>query len=734
MRAALLLLLAACSDKSVDSSPVESPVDSEPQRCGTALQELPDGVLEIAYDDDQGDISVSDFGFEPDGHVRELPLNEGVGFELSGPARVYGFAIQYTLLPGADTGEVAPETEVPAGLYADFGYNGFDYWHFEPLWEGTRCMEDISEGEWVVYALEEPLVIDQPGLLWAGHFRDGMADPAVFLDGDGPTSCDNFDDCHSALNLPDLHSYQGTPYWPGLSFPLQYHYMIRLYVEYTDTITDEARVFADATEDLSLSNRMSWGDYDNDGDDDLLTAGLRLYENEGGSFLDVTVEAGLSGHSGSSGGVWGDYDNDGCLDLIGFAESYTASETLLHSNCDGTFTDVTEAAGLSDVQSYNLCNGDASRDRTPTPAAAWFDLDNDGYLDLAFANFICWDNYTYYDDTFFLNNGDGSFTEISGERGFSTYSLPGRGVAPIDADQDGDVDLFINNYVLIRNLFYENNGDGTVSEVSNANGTSGHRDRDSGYYGHTIGAAFGDLDNDGDFDLISANLAHPRFWNFSNKTQVLLNDGAGQFTDLAEDWEDPHANVSGLRYQETYSVPVLADFDSDGNLDLSISAVYDGRPTDFYWGRGDGRFELDAHYGYIPVDNGWGMAVADYDNDGDMDLAARGKLMRNQWPQGEFVQVRAIGNVDSNWGAYGATVRAFVGSQTFVRHVQGGSGQGNQDSATLHFGLGSQTEVDAFEVDFPGGGTVRYEGPFPAGTRYWLMEDGVTASGFEWPL
>jgi hypothetical protein len=695
----------------------------------TAGDSLPEGLTELSWDDGTGGASVVGQGWEVvEVALDATRLNQSVRFELAHPARVHGFSVQLGGLPAADL-------PVEIGLYPDFGYNGFDFWPDEAWWSGSRCSADLAEGAWATWALPTPVELSHPGLVYVVAQR-AEGDPALLFDlsvaGDG--SCALFDDCHSSMNLPDLTSYTSGGYaysaWNGLSFSFQYDFLVRLHVEYTDDL-DPAETVFQPVEGLSLSHRAAWGDYDGDGWDDLFSAGT-LYRNTGAGFEDATTSSGIAALGlGSSGGVWGDFDNDGCLDLFSFAESHTVADALLRNDCAGGFTDWTASSGIVDAQDTNDCGGGESYDKSPTPAAAWVDLDQDGLLDLYLANFLCWTDYTYYSDTVWHNEGDGTFTDWSGAQGFSTARRAGRGVNPIDHDGDGDVDVLVNNYVLHANLFFENLGDGSFDEAGADWDLDGERTLYGGtyYYGHTIGTAWGDLDGDGDFDSVQANLAHPRYFDFSDQTQVLLQ-GDGVYSDVSG-VAGPTGSAAGLRYQETYSVPVLGDIDHDGHLDLAISAVYDGRPTDFYWGNGDGSFQLDSYHAGITTENGWGMAMGDADNDGDLDLAASGALYLHQGHDGQggalghWLALRLVGDVLSNRAAIGATARVEAGGRVLLRAVSGGNGQGGQDSQTLHFGLGDAATVDAIEVDFPGGGTVRFEGPFAADQRLTLKESGA---------
>ncbi len=716
---------------------------------------LPSGLVEIAWDDGK---AVSDVTKQGEWtivgkSVRDAALHQSVRFDIDQPVRVHGFRVQY--------GHVPTSGEVKAGLYRDFGHNGFDFWSPDPIWEVSCGASEVTAGDWTTFKLPKPVLIDQPGLVFVAHRRQGVDGAAWAFDGsvhsectEAQGCCDKFHRCHSAWNFPELQSYSagGQSYWNwnGLSTTRPTDYLVRLVVEPLPKVAAKETLLQPHG-DTKPGHRMAWGDYDNDGWDDLFDSTNKLYRNDKGTLVDVSEQVGFKKLDvKGNGGVWGDFDNDGHLDLFVFWENAKGGDTLLRNKGDGTFEDVTESAGLSDLQTYNTCPDSKGVDttHTPTPAAAWVDVDADGKLDLYLANFICWGVYTYYFDTVWHNEGGGKFTSWTGKQGFlgtSGSAFAGRGANPADADGDGHVDLLVNNYVLHRNLYYRNNGDGTVSEVALKVGLGGHPVSNGGQlrYGHSIGAAWGDLNGDGFLDLVVANLAHPRFWTFSDKSQVLLHNGktgkAAAWADIQGSWAIPVGDA-GLRFQETHSVPVLGDFDNDGALDLGISATYDGRPSDFYWGVGDGTFELDVLHAGLTVKNGWGMATADIDHDGALDLAAKSRVYRNTHQgvtPGHWLQVRVVGDGKANRAAIGATVRVTAGTgadaKVWLRSVSGGNGQGCQDSQTQHVGLGDVTTVDRVDVTFPGGAKQSFKGPFKADQRLWLYESGKVHKGFAPP-
>ena len=725
----MILFGTACQEAPVEpavDAGVVTPADAGVVRCGTARAEFPEGLVELSWDD--GEIGTSpytamDLSFMTAEYTatqgeRTLPSTsehwEAVRFELEHPATIHAVRVRLTAL-----GDLREDDEHAIGLYGDFGYNGFDFDRWNPLWEGTRCGEDIRRDEWVTFALDEPLTVSKPGLIFAANRREGSRSPRLVFAQNRSEDCSGFDDCHSAWNFPQLDPFL----YNGPSFPIPYNYSVRLLVEYHPALPEVTRF--ESVEDLSLSNRSAWADYDGDGWEDVAVNGPKLYRNVSASgtpgFVEVTQEVGLGEASGSP--IWGDLNNDGCLDLVVFG----GREQLFHSDCEGGFVDVTQRSGVDDRQTEVSCGGEPN-EHASTQAVALWDFDADGWLDLYLGNGECWrnDRGTYYGDRVFRNRGDGTYADLSGARGFPTARTYSRAVTPADYDLDGDVDLLVGNYRLQRNFLFRSD-EGAVGEVGSQAGVDG--DNVQGRYGHSIGAVWTDLNGDELLDLVIANLAHPRFFHFSNLSKVYLGQPGGGFLDVSE--------AAGIPFQETHSVPAAADFNLDGFVDLAITAVYPGRPTDFLWGRGGGQFE-DARYGSgIVTTNGWGAAIADVDNDGDPDLGLDRLYLNTGGDDGHWLHVRAIGTLGDggvNRAALGAVVRVEGGGRSFLRQVSGANGQGGQDALTLHFGLGSVAEVERITVRFPGQPEpVVIEGPLAVDQRVWVFADGSHGLGWTQP-
>ncbi len=512
--------------------------------------------------------------------------------------------------------------------------------------------------------------------------------------------------------------------------------------------------FTDVTEAAGLSavkvNRLAWGDYNNDGYEDILFNGAILFKNNGdGTFMDVTTEAGISPIPGANGGVWGDFDNDGYIDFYTFASGKETTDRFWRNNKDGTFTDITMTA----VE---------TPDNYPTEAAAWGDYDKDGFIDLYIANYEkplleTVDRARCLPDRLLHNNGNGTFTDVSTATGIiSPENMCGRGVNWGDFDNDGDTDIYVANYRLDPNFLWRNNGDGTFTNVAAEVGVEGSEEE--GAYGHSIGAEWGDFNNDGYLDLFVSNLAHPRYLGFSDKSMLLENQGPPPFSsgerkevrDSTGDFRFINRFAdSGIRFEETSADPSLADYDNDGILDLYFTSTYRGKKSFLYRGNGDGTFADVTWLAGVRVDNGWGNAFADYDNDGDLDLLVASsdgvRLFRNDGNSNHWLQVRVVGR-ESNRSGIGARVmiaqsesREEVGGiseqaadtpsevrsrksevaagfslrSRQIREVQGGKGSGSQHSLPVEFGLDSYSGPLDVEVKFPSGKIIQLKNVKP---------------------
>lgn len=498
-------------------------------------------------------------------------------------------------------------------------------------------------------------------------------------------------------NLSEYRSYLAFAYWKnGVLDPTKN----RLAAEEEG----EAPVFDDVTEAAGLTgcgaSRVAVGDYDGDGFDDLLFQGAVWHNDGKGRFMNVSKEAGLDGVVGA-GSLWADVDGDGRLDIL----VTNAPRCRLFRQAEaGKFVDVTEKSGLA-------------IDLPAVPeGAAWFDADGDGRPDLYLA---CYESSTEMGkpnrDYFFHNLGDGTFEEVTEKIGLlGVPNCCGRGVGCCDYDDDGDADIFVANYRLNPDFLFQNLGDMRFRNVGKETGAEGHGIEKDGltFYGHGIGAAWGDLDGDLDFDLVVGNLAHPRYIAFSEPTRIFRNTGK----EGGHTFEDAFPG-SGVEYEETHSDASLADVDNDGDLDLYLTSIYRERPSFLYRNDGGMKFRKVTWKSRTIAFNGWGSAWLDYDNDGDMDLLVAGngqvRLLRNSLAAGRaWIQVEPRAS-KTHRTVFGTRVTIRAGEAAQVREVVGGRGTTSQDAAYAHFGLGACDGAVDIEVRFPWGGTRTVKGAKP---------------------
>ncbi len=458
-----------------------------------------------------------------------------------------------------------------------------------------------------------------------------------------------------------------------------------------------------------LAAGSAWADYDKDGWVDLFLAGNhapnKLYRNQGdGSFALSEFSDRLSLPDVPSGGaVWADYDNDGWRDLY----VLNAGANRLFRNLEGAgFTDVTAEAGVGDIGKGTT--------------AAWGDYDEDGHLDLYVTNWSCYPECELLDfsrsrDALYHNNGDGSFSDVSGLLEFEALLGAGFAVSWLDYDDDRDLDLYVVNDKAVNalgNVLWRNDGAGcagwcftNVSEAAKA-----------GAVAHGMGLASGDYDNDGDLDLY--------FSNMISSMILLENQGDGVFKDSSE--------YAGVDYRTGTAVgwgTAFFDYDNDGWLDLFLAAsgtsavtrqlegepdspdsIY-GLPPQYgsgglhfvypdmlYHNRRDGSFR-PMNQSLFSGENRatMGFSTADYDRDGRVDFALTWwneghGLFQNRSHEAEinhWIAFELEGGGDIDRDAIGTRLRV-VGDDGLsqIREVKSGSSLGAGNDMTLHFGLG----------------------------------------------
>ena len=492
-------------------------------------------------------------------------------------------------------------------------------------------------------------------------------------------------------------------------------------IKFTHTSSPEKKYIVE-----SMSGGVALFDYDGDGYLDIylvnsLTVDMVkskqktrsvLYHNNGdGTFSDVTDKAGVGDIGWGMGVAVGDYNNDGWDDIY---VTCLGPNHLLKNNGNGTFTDVTKKAGVGDPRW--------------STGAAFVDYDNDGKLDLFVSNYVDFDidNLPEFGkgrtcqfkgipvqcgprglkgagDSLYHNNGDGTFTDVSKKAGVSDADgYYGLGVIASDLDGDGLIDIFVANDST-PNFLYHNNGDGTFKDVGFSSGTAVN---ENGGEQGSMGVTLGDYDHDGRLDLFITN--------FDDDYNTLYrNDGKGSFTDVSY-----AAKVAAVSLPYVGWGTWFFDYDNDGWADLFVvnGHVYPQLPTyrqrNFvHHNNHDGTFtEVGAQLGapFAEKRTGRGAAFGDIDNDGDLDVIINNldgppQLLRNDGGNANnSILIKTIG-VKSNRHGIGARVKIVSGDLVQIGEVYSGGSYLSQSDLRLVFGVGKRTKIDLIEVHWPSG-------------------------------
>jgi enediyne biosynthesis protein E4 len=459
-------------------------------------------------------------------------------------------------------------------------------------------------------------------------------------------------------------------------------------------------------------------DYDDDGRVDLYFVNgarnppsdtNRLYRNLGdGRFEDVTARAALSGEGFGIGGAAADYDNDGHQDLfiVGVGRNY-----LYRNRGDGTFEDVTAKAGIGTQGTWAV-------------SAGWFDFDDDGRLDLFVVNYVQWSRdkdppcttgsvrtychpryYTGLPNQLFRNNGDGTFSDVSRASGIADHTGKGMGLAFLDFNADGRLDVFVANDT-VPNFLFRNDGDGRFREVALQAGVAFTED---GKAVSAMGADARDINNDGREDLwVTAN---------ANETfPLFVNLGRGLFRD-----ETYTSGIGSASMAITGWSNGIFDFNNDGRKDLfGACGSIDDNTEQFSHRKakqsnrvlvnlGNGRFAEVHGAGLERAAMHRGAAFADFDGDGLVDVAVTrinepAALFRNtSRTANHWLSVRLKGR-RSNRDGLGAMIRVkgASGAEQWNR-VTTAVGYGSSSDRAVHFGMGKDARAALIEIRWPGG-------------------------------
>jgi enediyne biosynthesis protein E4 len=481
----------------------------------------------------------------------------------------------------------------------------------------------------------------------------------------------------------------------------------------------------------TLGSGCAFLDYDRDGWQDILLINgtdwpghkkrrstLRLYHNNGnGTFTDVTARAGLDVEMYGMGVAVGDYNNDGFPDIL---ITCVGQNRLFRNTGKGTFVDVTSASGLGKREGFST-------------SALWFDYDRDGLLDLFVCNYVKWspehDVFCSLDGKhksyctpeayrgatcwLFHNRGDGRFEDVTAASGIFDSSSKSLGVALLDGNHDGWPDLLVANDTQ-PNKLYRNQHDGTFKDAAVEAGLAFSSE---GKARAGMGVDVADFDNSGTPGVVITN--------FDNEMIGLYRLSGKSFEDIA-----PQSGVGIASRNSLGFGCAFLDVNLDGWLDFAVANghidetvrnihgnVGYAQPPQLFLNGGKGIFrdvaaEIGGEFDQPKV--GRGLAYADFDRDGDLDLLLTtnngpAHLYRNDQLSGNrSIRFRLVGT-KSNRDGIGALVRVFAGGVTQSRLVKGGSSYLSQSELPVTFGLEKRDHIERVVIDWPSGRTEEYK-------------------------
>jgi hypothetical protein len=458
---------------------------------------------------------------------------------------------------------------------------------------------------------------------------------------------------------------------------------------------------------FNLAGGVSIDDFDSDGDLDIVTSTwdisrpMHLFiNNSDGTFSDRSRQGGLEGLLGGLNLLQADYDNDGHLDILVLRGAWAGKagqhpNSLLRNRGDGTFEDVTFAAGLAEVN-------------YPTQTAGWADYDNDGDLDLFIGNES--DETLRAPSQLFQNQGDGTFRDVAAQAGVKFHAFT-KGVAWGDYDGDRFPDLYVSNFKSMNRL-YRNQGDGTFKDVTLQAGVA--------YPRNSFPVWFWDYNNDGALDLFVASydgtIGHQALHRLGRpplfeKACLYEGEGQGGFREVAD--------------QRGLGVPMqpmgcnFGDLDNDGYLDFYLGTGDPSfgsiMPNLMFLNLGGRKFaDISVAGGFAHLQKGHAVAFADLDNDGDLDVfekiggaypadAFSDALYENPGRGNNWMAVQLVGR-QSNRSAIGARIRVQIEengvARSVYRHVNSGGSFG-ANPLRQTFGLGKAKAARTLETYWP---------------------------------